>query len=41
MIEAAGGVVTDWQGGPAHQGGRILAAANAAVHAEALRLLQG
>jgi len=41
VIEAAGGVVTDWQGGPAHQGGRILAAANAAVHAEALRLLQG
>ena len=41
VIEAAGGVVTDWQGGPAHQGGRVLAAANAAVHAQALRLLAG
>jgi histidinol phosphatase-like enzyme (inositol monophosphatase family) len=39
LIEAAGGVVTDWTGGPAHGGGRILAAANAAVHAEALSIL--
>lgn len=41
VIEAAGGVVTDWQGGPCHDGGRILAAANAEIHAEALRLLNG
>jgi histidinol phosphatase-like enzyme (inositol monophosphatase family) len=40
VIEAAGGIVTDWAGGPAHGGGRILAAANAAVHAEALALLR-
>ena len=39
VIEAAGGVVTDWQGGPCHQGGQVLAAANAAIHAEALALL--
>lgn len=39
VIHAAGGVVTDWQGRPAHQGGRVLAAANAAIHAEALALL--
>ncbi|MEZ5912713.1 MAG: inositol monophosphatase family protein [Paracoccaceae bacterium] len=39
VIEAAGGVVTDWQGGPAHDGGRILAAANPAIHAEALAIL--
>jgi len=39
VIEAAGGLVTDWQGGPAQGGGRILAAANPAVHAEALALL--
>jgi fructose-1,6-bisphosphatase/inositol monophosphatase family enzyme len=39
VIEAAGGIVTDWTGGPAHGGGRILAAANAAIHAEALALL--
>ena len=36
VITAAGGVVTDWQGQPAHHGGRILAAANASVHAAAL-----
>jgi histidinol phosphatase-like enzyme (inositol monophosphatase family) len=40
VIEAAGGIVTDWQGRPAHDGGRILAAANRAIHAEALALLK-
>ena len=39
VIEAAGGIVTDWQGGAAHQGGRVLAAANAPVHAAALAVL--
>lgn len=39
VIEAAGGVVTDWQGRPAHDGGRILAAANREIHAAALALL--
>ena len=41
VIEAAGGIVTDWQGRPVHQGGRVLAAANASVHAEAMALLNG
>jgi myo-inositol-1(or 4)-monophosphatase len=40
VIEAAGGVVTDWTGAPAHGGGRIIAAANAAIHAEALAILK-
>ena len=40
VIEAAGGIVTDWQGGKAHEGGRILAAANAELHAEALEVLR-
>lgn len=40
VIEAAGGVVTDWRGRPAHGGGRVLAAANAAIHAEALAILR-
>lgn len=40
VIEAAGGIVTDWSGGPAHQGGRALAAANERLHAEALELLK-
>ncbi|RYH01851.1 histidinol-phosphatase [Salipiger sp. IMCC34102] len=40
VIEAAGGIVTDWRGGPAHQGGRVLAAANAQIHAAALGVLR-
>ncbi|WP_432449472.1 histidinol-phosphatase [Aliiroseovarius marinus] len=39
VIEAAGGVVTDWQGGPAHNGGRVIAAANAQIHEKALTVL--
>ena len=39
VIEAAGGKVTDWQG-PAHSGGRALAAANEALHAQALEILR-
>lgn len=40
VIEAAGGIVTNWQGGPAHDGGQVLAAATPALHAQALQLLQ-
>jgi len=40
LIEAAGGLVTDWHGQPAHAGGQVLAAANARVHAQALALLR-
>lgn len=40
IIEAAGGIVTDWQGGRPEQGGDILAAGSAAVHREALALLR-
>jgi len=39
LIEAAGGLVTNWAGGSAAQGGRVLAAANAQVHAAALAIL--
>lgn len=39
VIAAAGGIVTDWQGGPAWDGGRVLAAANPSVHAAALAIL--
>jgi myo-inositol-1(or 4)-monophosphatase len=39
LIEAAGGVVTAWDGGPAHAGGRVVAAGDRALHAEALALL--
>lgn len=40
VVQAAGGVVTDWRGNPAHEGGRMLAAANAEIHAAALEILQ-
>ncbi|MEP4554615.1 inositol monophosphatase family protein, partial [Tateyamaria sp.] len=40
LIEAAGGIVTDWQGGPAHEGGRVVAAANVEIHRAALDILK-
>ncbi len=40
VIQAAGGVVSNWQGGAAHLGGRVIAAANRDVHAVALEMLQ-
>jgi len=39
VIEAAGGIVTGWKGEVAHEGGRILAAASAELHAAALKTL--
>jgi len=39
VIEAAGGIVTDWRGGPAQEGGRVLAAANRQQHGAALEIL--
>lgn len=41
VIEAAGGIVTDWEGGPVHDGGRAVAAATPELHAVALALLAG
>jgi histidinol phosphatase-like enzyme (inositol monophosphatase family) len=41
VIQAAGGVVTDWQGRAVHQGGQVLAAASPALHAQAMALLNG
>lgn len=40
VIEAAGGIYTDWRGGPAlHGGGRVIAAGDPRVHAAALEIL--
>ena len=39
LIRAAGGVVTDWQGGDCRWGGTVVAAGSAELHAEALELL--
>lgn len=40
VVQAADGVVTTWDGGPAHHGGRVIAAANPAIHTAALEILQ-
>ncbi len=39
VIEAAGGIVTDWRGRSAQAGGRVIAAANAEIHAAAIEVL--
>ena len=39
VIQAAGGIVTDWRGRPAHHGGRVVAAATPALHNAALACL--
>ncbi|WP_420568207.1 inositol monophosphatase family protein [Thalassovita sp.] len=40
LIQAAGGIVTDWQGRPAHEGGRAIAAAGVEQHNAALEILR-
>lgn len=39
IVEAAGGVITNWQGGSVANGGDVVAAANPALHEQALKLL--
>ena len=41
IIEGAGGLVTTWEGRSAAGGGRIIAAGDARVHAEAVAVLRG
>lgn len=41
IIERAGGIVTNWEGGDPRGGGRILAAGDPRVHAAALKVLSG
>lgn len=43
VVEGAGGVITDWSGNPLTlaSDGRVIAAGDAAIHAEALALLAG
>jgi myo-inositol-1(or 4)-monophosphatase len=41
IIEGAGGVISDWQGNSCADGGRILAAGDARIHAQAIKLLGG
>ena len=39
IIEGAGGIITTWEGEPAAEGGRILAAGDARLHEQALKRL--
>jgi myo-inositol-1(or 4)-monophosphatase len=39
IIEGAGGIITTWDNGKPHNGGRIIAAGDKRVHAEAMALL--
>lgn len=39
IVEGAGGIVTNWQGGRISDGGSIIAAGDVRVHAEALKIL--
>ena len=41
IVQAAGGVLTDWQGNPWRGGASVLAAGDARVHAEVLKRLNG
>ncbi|MEL6585996.1 MAG: histidinol-phosphatase [Pseudomonadota bacterium] len=41
VVQAAGGVLTDWSGAAAHGGGTAIAAATPALHTAALELLSG
>ena len=39
IIEAAGGAITNWQGGNCDQGGTVVACGDRELHAQVLRLL--
>jgi len=39
IVRGAGGVITQWSGGPAQSGGRIIAAATPSLHAQAVEKL--
>jgi myo-inositol-1(or 4)-monophosphatase len=41
IIEGAGGIMTTWENEPALNGGRIVAAGDRRVHAQAMKLLNG
>ena len=39
IVQGAGGLITNWQGGSCADGGQILAAGDARIHAQAMKLL--
>ena len=40
LVQAAGGIATNWRGGAAHQGGQIICAGSPAIHEAALTYLR-
>ncbi len=41
IIEGAGGIITSWENGRPHGGGRVIAASDRRLHAQAMELLKG
>lgn len=41
IVQAAGGFITNWQGGDCQGGGQVIAAADVGIHAAALQILSG
>lgn len=41
IINGAGGIITTWEGEPAHNGGRIIAAGDKRAHEAAMKILHG
>ena len=41
IVEGAGGRLTSWTGKPVLEGGNVIAAGDARIHAEAIALLNG
>jgi histidinol phosphatase-like enzyme (inositol monophosphatase family) len=41
LVESAGGVITDWHGGPCYEGGDVLACGDPALHAQLLSRIAG
>ncbi len=41
IIEGAGGIITSWENGRPHGGGRVIAAGDRRLHAQAMELLKG
>jgi histidinol phosphatase-like enzyme (inositol monophosphatase family) len=41
VVEGAGGIITNWQGGSCADGGQVLAAGDARVHEQTMELLRG
>ena len=40
IVQAAGGVITNWTGGNCDEGGSVVACGDRALHAEILRMLR-